>query len=351
MKKRHLSKSAREASNSKEVPAHYYDEEFENYPVQEQSDEFDEMEEVEEILSNGNRDNPSGEVKHKYANIMMDYWFKRAFGSENSSKLLKLLLKELIPERTIKDLKYMPTEHTNPIPGMKGVRIDVECTDQSGARFIVEMQVDKQEFFAERMVYYSAYALLNQLKMGKPKDLKPSDMVVIETKSSRNSEFYDYPPVYMISLINFSLHKGSDDVLYRYEYYDPKHGELMTDRINFLVLELPNCKKALTPKATLLDNFCYAMRHMQFLDNRPPELKAEIFELLFESANISKFTPQEKFKYEIDMRTERDLKNQIATNYLNGRADGFNFLFDQCGLLFSVISVIFYLPVFLLKRN
>ena len=86
MKKRHLSKSAREASNSKEVPAHYYDEEFENYPVQEQSDEFDEMEEVEEILSNGNRDNPSGEVKHKYANIMMDYWFKRAFGSENSSK-------------------------------------------------------------------------------------------------------------------------------------------------------------------------------------------------------------------------------------------------------------------------
>ena len=33
---------------------------------------------------------------------------------------------------------------------------------------------------------------------------------------------------------------------------------------------------------------------------------------MFESAEIATFTPQEKTKLENDMRTERDLKNQIA---------------------------------------
>ena len=32
---------------------------------------------------------------------------------------------------------------------------------------------------------------------------------------------------------------------------------------------------------------------------------------LFNSAEIATFTPQEKRKYELDMRTERDLHNQI----------------------------------------
>ena len=78
----------------------------------------------------------------------------------------------------------------------------------------------------------------------------------------------------------------------------------------------------MTEKATLLDNFCYAMRQMQFLDRRPPELKAEIFELLFESANISKFTPEEKLKYDKDMTTERDRRNQLATSFSDGKDEG-----------------------------
>jgi predicted transposase/invertase (TIGR01784 family) len=32
---------------------------------------------------------------------------------------------------------------------------------------------------------------------------------------------------------------------------------------------------------------------------------------LFEAANISKFAPEDKIKYEFDMTTERDIRNQI----------------------------------------
>ncbi|MBR1574171.1 MAG: hypothetical protein IJ652_04920, partial [Bacteroidales bacterium] len=41
-------------------------------------------------------------------------------------------------------------------------------------------------------------------------------------------------------------------------------------------------------------------------------LESEIFRLLFESAEIATFAPKEKVKYENDMTTERDIRNQIA---------------------------------------
>ena len=51
-------------------------------------------------------------------------------------------------------------------------------------------------------------------------------------------------------------------------------------------------------------------------------MTAEIFELLFSSAEIAKFAPEEKIKYENDMTTERDIRNQIAYGREKGRAEG-----------------------------
>ena len=37
---------------------------------------------------------------------------------------------------------------------------------------------------------------------------------------------------------------------------------------------------------------------------RPPELRQEIFELLFDAANIATFAPEDKIKYEYAMTTQ-----------------------------------------------
>lgn len=58
------------------------------------------------------------------------------------------------------------------------------------------------------------------------------------------------------------------------------------------------------------------------LKSRPKEMQAEIFELLFNSAEIAKFTPEEKVKYEHDMTTDRDIRNQIAYSREEGLAEG-----------------------------
>ena len=61
----------------------------------------------------------------RYARILLDDWFKRSFGQENSKRLLQLFLEALIPEHRIVELTYANTEHTNPSEGKKDVRIDV----------------------------------------------------------------------------------------------------------------------------------------------------------------------------------------------------------------------------------
>lgn len=237
----------------------------------------------------------------RYARILLDYWFKRTFGTEGRQKLLKLFLQELIPDRKIADLKYAPQEHLNPFPDNKGIRVDVECTDVDGTRFVVEMQLAHQDFFYERALFNSSFAIQEQMKTGEGS--------------------YDFPAVYFIGILDFSIHEDTDKVCFRYEILDVDTHDRMTDRLQYIFLELTNCR-ALKPDATVIEKLCYALHNMENLPDRPAGMEDELFRLLFESAEIATFTPQEKTKYEHEMRTERDFKNQLAYAEKKGREEG-----------------------------
>ena len=107
----------------------------------------------------------------------------------------------------------------------------------------------------------------------------------------------------------------------------------MTDRIQYIFLELTNCHRALTPEATILENFCYVLHNIENLPDRPVGLENEIFRLLFDSAEIATFTPQEKIKYEYDMTTERDIRNQIAYAEEKGMEKGTETTLQKVGEL------------------
>ena len=55
---------------------------------------------------------------------------------------------------------------------------------------------------------------------------------------------------------------------------------------------------------------------------RPAKLRQEIFELLFDAANIATFAPEDKIKYEYAMTTERDIRNQIRYAEKKGMEKG-----------------------------
>lgn len=195
----------------------------------------------------------------RYANVLKDRWFKRTFGWAPAKRLMQLFLQQLIPEREIKEISFGPQEHTNPIDQGKDTRLDVQCKDSNDNLFIVEVQLSEQSTFYERAVFNSSFVIQEQHPVG--------------------STDWDFAPIYFIGIVNFSIHKGSDQVLYRYRLREIESGEQMTDRIEYIFLEVPNCVRALTPDASLLDNLCYVLGHISVLEERPEGTEGEIFDL------------------------------------------------------------------------
>lgn len=242
------------------------------------------------------------ETFSRYANILLDYWFKRSFGRDINKRLMILTLREIIPEADISDITYGNKEHPNPFPDSHGVVFDIECVSSSGSMFIVEVQLARKKWFMERALFYSSFAIQKQLLKG--------------------DDSYNLMPTYFIALMDFSLHDDeSGRFAFRYELIDRESGELMTDRLHFIFLELPNVKRV-SDKSSNLEKLCYALHNMTALKSRPKEMQAEIFELLFNSAEIAKFDPEEKTKYEYDMTTERDRRNELAYSREEGEAIG-----------------------------
>ncbi|MBQ9463470.1 MAG: Rpn family recombination-promoting nuclease/putative transposase [Bacteroidales bacterium] len=249
----------------------------------------------------------------RYASVLTDRQFKRIFGTEKNKRLTELLLGELIPERRIASLSFVSQEHVNSRENARDIRVDIECTDEQGARFVVEMQLASQEWFRERALYYSTFAVQQQVERG--------------------ADGYDFPPVYFIGILDFSLHEGSDQVLFRYELLSRStikqakskliQDELMTDRLNFIFLELPNCANALKPGASELENLCYTMHNMARQDEFPQAFFRNSFiELLLKSSETITFAPDEKANYLNEMTTKQDIENQIKYARKRGLAEG-----------------------------
>ena len=227
----------------------------------------------------------------RYADIMLDRWFKRSFKEYgNASRLMLLFLQALIPERRIASLTYTPEESTNQNQDGKSVRVDVECTDENGQRFMVEVQRSEQHDFFDRAVFNSTFAIQRQLREG--------------------AERFAFKPVYFIGIMRFSLHPDDKRFLYSYCLKEQETGETMTDDLHYIFLEVGKCSSA--PDASLVEKVGYALNHLPALDGRPAGFDGEIFDLLFSSADLHNFAPDDKIKYLNDMTTERDIRNQIA---------------------------------------
>lgn len=242
----------------------------------------------------------SGESS-RYADVLLDTSFKRSFKEfGNAKRLMQLFLEALIPERKIVSLEYTSEEATNQNPDKKSIRVDVECTDQNGERFVVEVQRAEQSDFYERAVYNSTFSVQRQLVSG--------------------AGVYGFPPVYFIGIMRFSLNPEDERCLYRYSIKEDESGKIMTDSLHYVFLEVTKCRNG--KDASLIEKIGFALNNMVTFSQRPEGLVGEFFDLLFSSTEISKFAEVDRIKYLNDMTTERDIKNQISFAHDKGRAEG-----------------------------
>ena len=234
---------------------------------------------------------------------MFDRGFKRVFGKPANKDILIAFLNEVIPEKHIVDLTYLNTEKEGLGPESHKFVFDVQCRIDDGSRIIVEVQNADQKYYLDRVLYYGSLTILDQLDSGGE---------------------YALLPVYVISILDFSLEHEiwNGDVRSSYSIREDGTGELMSDALHFIFLELGRFNKKVTELANDKEKWFYCIKHMDRLTERPKAMQAEIFRRLFNVSEVEVLPKQEREQYIREMNTERDIRNQKAFAREQGLAQG-----------------------------
>ena len=86
--------------------------------------------------------------------------------------------------------------------------------------------------------------------------------------------------------------------------------------------EPPKFTKTIEELATEFDKWCFLLRHLPELTDRPARLQEKVFLKVFELAEIARYSVIEADAYEESIKVYRDLKNVFDTAYEDGKAAG-----------------------------
>ncbi|MBM2816156.1 MAG: hypothetical protein HW421_2918 [Ignavibacteria bacterium] len=238
------------------------------------------------------------EFVEKYINPFTDYGFKKLFGEELNKDLLLDFLNELLKEEQgqIKDLTYLKTENLGATDIDRKAIFDLYCENERGEKFIVELQKSKQNFFKDRTVYYSTFPIREQAK--------------------RANWNYELKAVYTIAILDFVFDADKNEPnKFRYDVKlkDIETNKIFYDKLMFIYLEMPKFNKSVDELETRFDKWLYVIKNLNKLERVPEKLREQIFDKLFETAEIAKFTQDQVLSYEDSLKYYRDLKNSLDT--------------------------------------
>ena len=135
---------------------------------------------------------------YKYFSPVTDVTFRKVFGEhiDLAASLLNAFL-PLEDGRIITNIQYVPPEMMPDNPLRKNSIVDVRCEDSAGCIFLVEMQLNWDTDFMQRVVFNTSKAYVKQLDKGKP--------------------FHLLQPVYSLNFVQGDLHKGLSEWYHPYQ--------------------------------------------------------------------------------------------------------------------------------------
>ena len=246
----------------------------------------------------------------KYIDLMVDWSFKKIFGTEVNKDILIEFLKVIFPQYAISDITYVPTEQLGIMEDDRKAIFDVLCRTEDGKTFLVEMQRGYQKHFFERALFYTSFPIMKQGKKA----------LAEEAKGNRPWDFC-LDGVFFLGILNF---KYEDDEMteHRYRLLEATSKKLMTDKLEFVFVEVEKFDKGEDELETDLDKWLYLLKNMSNLLKRPERLRDRIFTKLFDVAELAQLDDKDRTNYIKAMNTERDTYNQIEYARETGREEG-----------------------------
>lgn len=270
------------------------------------------------------------EHRYKYLNLLNDKIFKIVFGTPGREELMIAFLNRVILGPKIKSLKYLNTEHWGPAFEDRGAFFDLLCENESGEKFVVEIQNYPQEYYNKRSVYYASRIILDQ--------------VTEESRRQKSEEKYwnyFFKPVYVVSLLNYRIeHEDptlrelkTNPYVYRYNFREEETKECLKDGTTLIHVELAEFNKTAKELSGDMDKWLYALKNIGRFYERPENLDGPEMDMLYESAKMTSFGSNDLLNIHRCLMNENDrIMYECQTrerNIREGREEGMKIGLEQ----------------------
>ncbi|WP_297205707.1 Rpn family recombination-promoting nuclease/putative transposase [uncultured Brachyspira sp.] len=164
--------------------------------------------------------------KIKYFNPLNDYFIRYLFTDKGSSESILLdFINSIMLNANMKifrSVEILTPFNLKKNKNLKETIVDVKCITQNGSVVIIEIQLQGNSRFPERILYYWAANYSKLLKHGERYD--------------------ELTPVISINLLNFNLDKNKN-IHSCYMLYEMNNKKLLTDHLQIHIIELKKFKK------------------------------------------------------------------------------------------------------------
>ena len=240
-----------------------------------------------------------------YADLLLDRTFKKAFDPDSPNKVCLIELLNAVLEgeidSPITEVHSRDKELSNGSNDNRATIFDLYCIDSVGRRFIVEVQLARQENIVNRAIYYAAQAVVAQGEKGR-------------------GYLYGLDPVITVVLMDFETF-GDGQYVHRAKLRERDCSDL-SGTLTFAFVELPKFKKTLEELETSLDRGLYALRNIKNLRRMPAFYAGTAFERLFSVAELAKLTKEEQKMIDEAQKAKWDAEAIRDYAIKSGRKEG-----------------------------
>ena len=238
----------------------------------------------------------------KFVDPKNDVAFKKIFGNSSKTEILVSFLNAVLElPSPIASLTIASPYQTPQIEELKYTSLDVKAVDNNGREFIVEMQVEGNEKFGKRALYYLAKNYVAQIKVAE--------------------DYEKLKPAYFVGILNFNMFEG-DSCLTRHIFInqETQHQDLKDFEFNFI--ELRKFNKRDNELTSIVDKWLFFLKNAGDLEVIPSVITESALLEAFDSANQMKWTPRELEAFDYWSGKEGDRKAQLQTAENKGLAKG-----------------------------
>ena len=231
-----------------------------------------------------------------------DIAFKKIFGDTRKTEILISFLNAVLElPNPIASLTIASPYQPPKIIDLKETTLDVKAVDTEGREFVVEMQVEGNEYFGKRALYYLAKSYVGQIR--------------------KAEDYKQLKPAYFVGILNFNMLDG-ESYLTRHILINQDSGHQDLQDFEFNFIELKKFSKNVSELDSIVDKWIYFIKNAAELDVIPSVITERPLIEAFDTANQMRWSKAELEVYDFWSGKEGDASAQLETATKVGHQEG-----------------------------